>query len=75
MPNWEPTADDIEWTIRTLSVIKDGGVWAVPASMSLFTLYKSRKEYGMTGDPMCETNQRIMKVLSKLGYKLLNNVN
>lgn len=72
---WEPTSDDIEWTRNCINTIKDGGVWVVPASMSMFTMYKKDKQYSLMGDPMCETNQRIMKVLVQLGYTLQHNVN
>jgi hypothetical protein len=72
---WEPTADDIKWTESMVSILCDGGVWAVPASASLYTVYKTKKEYVLTGDPTHECNQRIMEVLSHMGYTQVNNVN
>lgn len=73
--SWTPEPEDIEWTKRLIDSLCDGGCWAVPASLSIYTFNKKQKEYTLVGDCTHCCNQRIMKVLTQLGYSLKQNVN
>jgi hypothetical protein len=37
LPNPPPTQEHIDWTRRQLSLVKIGGVWIIPRSMTIVT--------------------------------------
>ena len=65
----EPRQSDIVWVEELLRVIRDGGTWAVPCSLSIYTFYHSEKEYVFVGDRDEETNQMTVEILKRLGWK------
>lgn len=72
---WEPSNSDITWTLNLILRIKEGGVWAVPVSMTTYTLHHSKKQAeklalleGMGGD----TNNRIDKCFKKIGWEVID---
>ena len=69
MTDWEPKESDIAFVKRQIRLLRDGGTWGVPCSMSLFTFYHSKKEYVLIGDEDDETNQRTVKILGMIGWK------
>ena len=70
MITWEPTESDIEWTRDLIEKLRDGGTWAVPAGLSMITGNKKEMKYTLNGNVKNECNQRIMKVMKILGWKL-----
>ncbi len=67
---WQPTGYDISWTENLLRTLKDGGEWIIPASMSTIKINKKEMTYILVGNKKDECNQRIVKVMSILGWKL-----
>lgn len=67
--DWTPRPSDIAWQENMVRVLKDGAVWGVPMSESVFKIDKQNKTFKLTaGDPNNETNMRIAKVFKLLGY-------
>jgi len=62
-----PMEDRIAWTRQHFALIKEGGSWIVPRSMTIYTIYHSTKTVIRTsgpGDPAVET------VIREMGWKL-----
>ena len=69
MSDWMPADSDVEWVKELVRMIKDGGTWAVPCSLSMFTFYHSKKEYVLVGDKNDPTNHKTFRILNMLGWK------
>lgn len=55
---------------RRIMWLEDGGTWGVPDSMSVFTIYKSRKAFSLKiGDRSHPVNKAIFKAFETLGWK------
>jgi len=67
--DWDPKQSDIEWVKNLIRSLKEGGTWAVPCAMSIFTFYHSEQEYVLVGDPSDATNRKTVKILGMLGWK------
>ena len=67
---WRPTAGDLLWTIKILSLVKDGGIWKCPDGRSEWRVYKRKRLIRMDGEEN-ELNRRIKKVLLMLGFSVL----
>ncbi|NBP30471.1 MAG: hypothetical protein EBV23_13030 [Flavobacteriia bacterium] len=67
---WRPSVGDLLWTIRILSLVRDGGVWKCPDGRSEWRVYKRKRLIRVTGEDN-ELNRRIKKVLLILGFSVL----
>lgn len=67
---WRPAVGDILWTIKILSLVKDGGIWKCPDGRSEWRVYKRKRLIRMDGEEN-ELNRRIKKVLLMLGFSVL----
>lgn len=66
---WEPSRTDILFQESLLRTLKDGSVWGVPCSESVFKFDKTRKTFCLiAGNPNDETNRRIAKIMKMFGY-------
>jgi len=54
-----------EWTQGLLSSLNEGGVWAVPRSMSVYRFWHTSKEYTLA---LGDGGRSVNKVLSELGW-------
>lgn len=64
--DWQPRPSDIAWTENLLRMIKDGGMWAVPMSSSIYRVnHKDRQLELVEGDAL-DMHSRITKVCAKL---------
>lgn len=59
----------VEWTQVVIDTLKDGGVWAVPCCGSLYTFFKSKKQFSVVGagDPAID------RVLRTMGWSNITN--
>jgi hypothetical protein len=67
--NWEPGEPEYAWMRNLLSMVKDGGVWGIPAALSELTFDMEKKEYTFNGDRDHELCRRSFRVLDHLGWK------
>lgn len=68
MMDWKPTPADLEWTRMTAESISIGGVWAVPASMSVWQRTGPKSLAIVVGWPQDPTNQKIAQCLKAIGW-------
>ena len=67
---WKPAVADLLWTIKILSLVRDGGIWKCPDGRSEWKVYKRKRLIRMDGEEN-ELNRRIKKVLLILGFSVL----
>ena len=71
---WTPSATDIQWTRALTETVREGGVWGVPASDTIWQLFPSKKEALLKqGDPLNELNQRSVIAFEAIGWKVTIN--
>lgn len=70
---WEPGQRDIEWITSLIRIIKDGGVWGIPAAQSTFTLFKNSKKFIFSGNREHDLVVKTFKVFSVIGWKEATN--
>lgn len=61
----------VEWTKDFLSLINEGGIWAVPRSNALYQIY-SRQEFVIRLSPGYDAPTE--RVLRELGFNILQKV-
>ncbi len=70
-----PSVIDTTWAKNLVACLKDGGVWHVPATLSMYTIDKKAKTLtlSLTGDPedASQIHQRSKIVFEKIGYKVI----
>jgi hypothetical protein len=58
------------WTLANISMLNEGGMWAVPRSLSFYRVWNTKKEYlHIEGGEDC-----IDEVLNALGYVCVDGV-
>jgi hypothetical protein len=67
---WKPAVADLLWTIKILSLVRDGGLWKCPDGRSEWKVYKRKRLVRMDGEDN-ELNRRIKKVILILGFSVL----
>lgn len=66
---WAPSEADIIWQKNLLRALKAEAVWAIPYNGSAFAINQTNKTfYLQIGDPIDDTNRRIVAVFEILGY-------
>lgn len=65
----EGMANSVKWTQRLFETTNDGGTWMIPRSLTIVTIYKSKKEVhiakGLMPDPS------IKKVIKAMGWTII----
>ena len=51
-----------EWLTGHISMIKDGGVWVIPRSITIVIIYHSTKQYSMVG-PGDSSTRKVFKAI------------
>ena len=51
IPDWTPRDSDVTWLRNILAVIKEGGIWAVPMTGSIYTVSHLTKTMTLSLDP------------------------
>jgi hypothetical protein len=81
--SYQPSQDDIEWTHNLVRIITDGGTWAWPSALLIYSFDKPNKTARLVNveathplDPMQRVaHSRFQKNLAAIGWKLVPEVN
>ena len=49
---WKPSASDLAWARRLVSLLKEGGVWKIPDTGQRFQFFHTKKEIVFLGGEM-----------------------
>jgi hypothetical protein len=70
---WEPAQSDLEWTERTLGLLRDGGTW-ITTFASYEVHHKARVitcfPFHQLSPGAAESHARVKKVLNILGWQV-----
>ena len=70
-PGWQPNRGQLAWTFNFISMMRDGGTWAVPASGCVYTLDKKNQTLWLeSGSADNEVHQRTVITFGLLGWKV-----
>jgi len=64
---YEATESDIQWVQNMIGMLKDGGVWVCPCTLTIFTFFHTQKVYKMMGEDH-PVNAITMEILERLGW-------
>jgi hypothetical protein len=66
-PGGMPMKDRIAWTRQCFSLLKEGGVWAIPRSATIYQVYNSTKTVIRTAGP---GDSAVETVIREMGWTL-----
>lgn len=56
----------VEWTRNLFESLKDGGIWVVPRSATIVTVFKSKRQVNITPGPLHDGS--IEQVVKAMGW-------
>ena len=69
--DWEPDEEQLEWTRQFVNMLKNNGVWAIPASGTIVTFDKRNMRAYISGNQDHELALRTKKALMLIGYTII----
>lgn len=66
---WTPRQSDIDWTRNLISMLKDGGVWAVPMNGNVYRFNKVTQTVSLEIGTADDTHQRFLACLKAIGWQ------
>lgn len=74
LENWKPQQHQIAWFQRMIGLMRDGGIWQVPASGAQYRVSLTDKTFVLIKGKIDEWHWMNVKTLAKLGYKVFVSV-
>ena len=66
--DWEPSESDIAWSLNLIRVMKQGGMWALKDSPSVYKFDHENQRLITIKNVDTTTHARIVKVFGKIGW-------
>ena len=63
---WKPRPSDIAWTQQHLAMIKDGGMWAIPMSKSIYRVDHTKRQLELIEGDALEMHDMVTKCCAQL---------
>jgi len=69
--DWEPSESDLAWSLNLIRVMKQGGIWALKDSPSVYKFDHENQKLITVKNGNADTHARIVRVFGKVGWTVV----